>query len=83
MVCCDRELVRRLVGIGLLSLIPRLIKRWLHGCVAGVGVAGWNTSAACSNRFHRCGGVGLGTLLGPEETPVRVCSWWPFLAWPA
>ena len=22
-----------------------------------------------------CGSGGLGTLLGPERTPVRVCSW--------
>ena len=34
------------VGVSLLSLIPRLIKRSLHVCVVSVGVAGWNTSAA-------------------------------------
>ena len=30
--------------------------------------------AACSDGSHRVVG-GLGALLGPEETPVRVCSW--------
>ena len=32
--------------------------------VAGVGVAGWNT-------MRSAGSGELGTLLGPEETPVR------------
>jgi hypothetical protein len=50
----------------------------------GVGVWVWlggTHIAACSDGFSPCGGGGLGTLLGPEETPVRVCSWcdhfWP------
>ena len=36
--------------------------------MVGVGVAGWNTSAA----WFRAYKSRLGTLLGPEETPVGV-----------
>ena len=64
------------VGESLLSLIPCLIKHraGLVGSV-GVGVAGWNTSAAWSEQllvdamFVVVAG-GLGTLLGPEGTPA-------------
>ena len=46
-----------------------------------MGVAGWNTSAACSNvPAADGGGRELGTLLGPEETPVVGFSWCRF--WP-
>jgi hypothetical protein len=38
-----------------------------------VGVAGWNASAAGSDVSGWMPG-GLGTLLGPEETPVWCCS---------
>ena len=60
----------------LLSLIPHLIRHSAGGCRWGVGVAGWNTSAACSDMVWSSlgGGRGLGALLGPEETPV-----WCFL----
>jgi hypothetical protein len=66
-------------GEGLLSLIPCLIKHRSAGGSVGVGVAGWNASAACPNVLvvmAGCSGcddwVELGTLLGPEETPVGV-----------
>ena len=38
---------------------------------------GWveHISLLVRTASHLCGGGGLGTLLGPEETPVRVCSW--------
>ena len=55
------------------------------GC-RGVGVAGWNASAACSDGSRVLVGDGLGTLLGPEKTPclcvflvplpVRVSNAW-------
>ena len=67
-------------GSGFLSLIPHLIKHCAGGCRWGVGVAGWNTSAACSEWVLCCGGAGLGTLLGPEETPA--CGGVFFLAAP-
>ena len=70
--------------VSLLSLIPHLIKRSLHVCVVSVGVAGWNTSAAW---FWTCSGLRgrrLGTLLGPEKTPLLwVLFSGPLLAWPA
>jgi hypothetical protein len=54
-------------------------------CCVGERGCGWveHISLLVRTVSHLCGGGGLGTLLGPEETPVRVCSWWPFLAWPA
>ena len=57
-------------------LIPHLIKRGPAGGWVRVGVAGWNTCRCWSER-PGCGRlwmiVGrLGTLLGPEETPVGV-----------
>ena len=43
-------------------------------CVAWSAGCGWveHNFAACSDGFP--GGAGLGTLLGPEETPVGVFS---------
>jgi predicted Na+-dependent transporter len=58
--------------LGLLSLIPHRIKHGSHVGVAGVGVAGWNTSAAGPNVYASVCVCELGTLLGPEETPVGV-----------
>jgi hypothetical protein len=67
--------------LGLLSLIPHLIKRCPVCWWGSVGVAGWNTYRCLFERLRGCCLGGLGTLLGPEETPVRVCSWcdhfWP------
>ena len=65
-------------GVSLLSLIPRLIRRRVTVWWRVVGVAGWNTSAAW---FRTCSGMRgrwLGTLLGPEKTPV----WGVFLVPP-
>jgi hypothetical protein len=56
--------------MGLLSLIPHLNRaggRWL---VAVCGCGWVEHCAACSDSFSPCGGGGLGTLLGPEETPA-------------
>ena len=39
-------------------------------CVVCVGVAGWNTSAAWFEHVRSVVAGVLGTLLGPEETPV-------------
>ena len=56
------------MGWGLLSLIPHLIKQSRAGGCGGVGVAGWNIALLV--RTCACGDAGgLGTLLGPEETP--------------
>ena len=69
------------VGVSLLSLIPCLVEQSLHVCAVAVGVAGWNTSAAW---FERCSGLcgwRLGTLLGPEETPVWVFFRCRLLGW--
>jgi hypothetical protein len=57
------------VGEGLLSLIPHLIKQAVAGWWLCVGVAGWNISLLVRTASALCGGGGLGTLLGPEETP--------------
>jgi hypothetical protein len=51
-------------------------------CAVGVGVAGWNTSAACSERVPVLVAGVLDTLLGPEETPAWCFLGGPFLAWP-
>jgi hypothetical protein len=79
------------VGEGLLSLIPCLIKQSRAGGCGGVGVAGWNASAAGSDGFslgllsslcvgRGVVGTGLGTLLGPEETPACRVFFGPLLA---
>ena len=61
------------MGWGLLSLIPHLIKQSRAGGCGGVGVAGWNIALLV--RTCACGDAGgLGTLLGPEETPGWCCS---------
>ena len=64
--------------LGLLSLIPHLIKRLLRVRVVGVGVAGWNTSAAGFEPFPVVVVGGLGTLLGPEKTPGSSERWFFF-----
>ena len=51
--------------------------------VWGVGVAGWNASAAGLDVLLPGGWWGLGMLLGPEETPVGVFLVdHPWLCWP-
>jgi hypothetical protein len=58
--------------VSLLSLIPRLIKQSVTVSVAGCG-CGWVEHFCCLVRT--CSGLRgrwLGTLLGPEETPVWV-----------
>ena len=64
------------VGVSLLSLIPRLIKRSLHVCVVSVGVAGWNTSAAWFEHgpVFVAGGLAHCWVLR-RHSRVRVCSW--------
>jgi hypothetical protein len=78
--------------VSLLSLIPRLIERSLHGCVVVVGVAGWNTSAAGFEHVPVVGGrVGLarcwvlrghlccGCVLGAAPVAGRLTHlscWW-------
>ena len=56
---------------------PDQASRWLVGR-RGVGVAGWNTSAA-SVPDEVCR---LGTLLGPEETPVGFGCFTRYHSWP-
>ena len=71
--CEPGPLVGWVSGSGLLFLFPHLIGRGPAVWWVCVGVAGWNASAAGSDRCPGWG-VGLGTLLGPEETPVGVFS---------
>ena len=67
--------------LGLLSLFPHSGQAGGHVGWLVVGVAGWNTSATGLN-VRPLVGCGLGTLLGPEETPAwcRVFLV-PLLAW--
>ena len=60
----------RRVGAGSPFTVPHLIKQSCTGWCGVVGVAGWNTYCCWSDVLGE-----FDTLLGPEETPVWVCSW--------
>jgi hypothetical protein len=65
------------VGAGSPFTVPHLIKQEIAGWWSVVGVAGWNTYRCWFGRLRGSCLGGLGTLLGPEETPASAgFSWW-------
>ena len=69
--------LRRLVGVGSPFTDTAPVRAWPLLLGGGyVGVAGWNI-ALLVRTVHGRGSVGgLGTLLGPEETPGREFGSW-------